>query len=494
MKLKHLFLSTLVACAFASCSDDDGPGEPVYQQIDSYLSISATSNNKSLTKASTVEEGDPKTEPGAKSERAISKLTAIVFYDNGDADYTYAAHKVENSPVQDENGYTSIEKIPVKVAATEAGAISTTKLKVVILANVDVPQEAMKTYNTLASSSFSGITNYSFEEVMKNQDSGDGNKQYIPMSSSLLDVTDVVAGSDFNNWVEANDESFSVTRTTNDGKVLKGSPSEGGVYNKDTDATTADYSATVDKRIPLVRYVARVQLEQLTADFGENYDKAKFTLTQVSLANVSNYSLFAGSSLQPENLATSYSDKEDGGKVFYRGYPKTIDRADYYLARSVQSPALTKIYGTIADNTVLNGLSLNDGDELTFKDGTTLKPESENEMAQFYAFEFKSLDVTSDEGKQLEGAYSPNINTMLIITGLWENGPVKEVRSFRIPVRHTDGADGLGVKRNYIYKIYATLTGEGTNNPDKSMLNACLSFSIDVQPWNVIKQTEDDVN
>ena len=186
MKLKHLFLSTLVACAFASCSDDDGPGEPVYQQIDSYLSISATSNNKSLTKASTVEEGDPKTEPGAKSERAISKLTAIVFYDNGDADYTYAAHKVENSPVQDENGYTSIEKIPVKVAATEAGAISTTKLKVVILANVDVPQEAMKTYNTLASSSFSGIINYSFEEVMKNQDSGDGNKQYIPMSSSLL--------------------------------------------------------------------------------------------------------------------------------------------------------------------------------------------------------------------------------------------------------------------------------------------------------------------
>ena len=493
MKLKHLFLSTLVACAFASCSDDDGPGEPVYQQIDSYLSISATSNNKSLTKASTVEEGDPKTEPGAKSERAISKLTAIVFYDNGDADYTYAAHKVENSPVQDENGYTSIEKIPVKVAATEAGAISTTKLKVVILANVDVPQEAMKTYNTLASSSFSGIINYSFEEVMKNQDSGDGNKQYIPMSSSLLDVEGVVAGSDFNNWVEASDVSFSVTRTTNDGKVLNGSPSEGGVYNKDTDATITNYSPTAEKRIPLVRYVARVQLEHLTADFGENYDKAKFTLTQVSLANVSNYSLFAGSSLQPEDLATSYSNKADGGQVFYRGYPETIDRADYYLARSVQSDALTKNYGTITGNTVSDGLLLNDGNELTFKD-RTVKTKSKNEMAQFYAFEFKSLDVTPDEGKQLEGASSPNINTMLIITGLWENGPVKEVRSFRIPVRHENGADGLGVKRNYIYKIYATLTGEGTNNPDKSMLNAYVSFTIKVEDWDVIKQSETDVN
>ena len=155
---------------------------------------------------------------------------------------------------------------------------------------------------------------------------------------------------------------------------------------------------------------------------------------------------------------------------------------------------MTKIYGTIADNTVLNGLSLNDGGELTFKDGTTLKPESENEMAQFYAFEFKSLDVTSDEGKQLEGASSPNINTMLIITGLWENGPVKEVRSFRIPVRHENGVDGLGVKRNYIYKIYATLTGEGTNNPDKSMLNAYVSFTIKVEDWDVIKQSETDVN
>ena len=199
----------------------------------------------------------------------------------------------------------------------------------------------------------------------------------------------------------------------------------------------------------------------------------------MSLANVSNYSLYVeqSGSLQPGDML-----KDD----FYRGFPETIERADYYLGKGQYAAnALSKSYEGIA-------LSSKKTSTITFNDQTTQKAEGTHDMAQFYAFEFQSVDVTPDDKEDLPSTANTKINTMLIITGNWKNGPINEERSFRIPIRHSN--EDYQVKRNYIYKVHATLTGEGTANPDKNMLNACLSFSIDVQPWKVIKQTEDDVN
>lgn len=52
----------------------------------------------------------------------------------------------------------------------------------------------------------------------------------------------------------------------------------------------------------------------------------------------------------------------------------------------------------------------------------------------------------------------------------------------------------LSVYNVILSKIYATITGEGSKDPDTSELNACISFSIKVEPWKVITQTETDVN
>ena len=462
MKLKHLFLSTLVACVFASCSDDDGPGEPVYQQIDSYLSISTTANTGIITKAGNVEEGNA--EVGDEKERKIHTLTAVVFYEDG----KFAATKTVEDPKQDEKGNTEIKDIIVKVAAIEAGQISTTKLKVYLLANVSLNSSDIANHDAFLNAKFSDIANCSFDGVM-----GGESKQYIPMSSSELTVEGMIAGSAYNNWMEAGKTK----------PVLTSNPSDGGNYMKLTQADgtykpgTESYEVT--NRISLVRYVARVQLESLTVDFDNNYDNAEFTLKKVSLANVSNSSLYVeqSGSLQPGDMP-----KND----FYRGFPKTIERADYYLANGQYAEdVLSKSYEGIV-------LSSKDFSTITFNDQTTKEAEGTHDMAQFYAFEFQNVDVTPDDKEDLPSTANTKINTMLIITGYWKNGPINEERSFRIPIRHSN--EDYQVKRNYIYKVHATLTGEGTANPDKNMLNACLSFSIDVQPWKVIKQTEDDVN
>ena len=116
----------------------------------------------------------------------------------------------------------------------------------------------------------------------------------------------------------------------------------------------------------------------------------------------------------------------------------------------------------------------------------------------FMFFEFQKFaigqDSKAEEGDKLGANDTKDIYTTLIITGEWENGAIKGIRNFRIPIKSTDGAEGEGVMRNNVYKVSATLTGEGTDNPDKNMLNACISFSVQVKPWKVIKQTETDIN
>ncbi len=47
---------------------------------------------------------------------------------------------------------------------------------------------------------------------------------------------------------------------------------------------------------------------------------------------------------------------------------------------------------------------------------------------------------------------------------------------------------------NKFFKVIATITGEGSPNPDEILENACINFSIEVAPWEVIEQTEDDTN
>lgn len=475
MKLKHLFLTTLVVGLLASCSkDDDGPKEPVYQQIETSFSISTTSNGGTISKAEGTA-ADGNTETGSNNERTIKTLTAIVFYDDG----TFATSKTVTDPVQDKNDFsTSIEGIVVKVAATEAGQVSETKLKVFLLANVTVPQEALANYETFIGSSFSGITNYSFDDVM-------AGGSFLPMSSKELTVTKLLAGTAYNNWVEGSSVIYTSNEADTKNKVLI---DDGGKY------VPGDNLYKPITRIPLTRYVARVQLESLAVNFGEYYENAKFTLTSVSVANASNFTLYTenNESLQPDGLY------KDGENDFYRGYPEEIDRADYYLARSRYVPnVFSKVYGNIADGAVSNGIPMGkDGaTSIQFNDNTTTsKEQGKHEMAQFYVFEFQSVEVTSDPDASLPASANQQINTMLIITGFWDNGPIKEERSFRIPIRHSNADSDYQVKRNYIYKVNATLTGEGTPNPDKNMLNAFVSFSIDVDKWGVIKQNETDVN
>ena len=59
---------------------------------------------------------------------------------------------------------------------------------------------------------------------------------------------------------------------------------------------------------------------------------------------------------------------------------------------------------------------------------------------------------------------------------------LKEIATTVYQLKQDATSGIIGVQRNTIYKIYATITGEGSKDPDTSELNACISFSIKVEP------------
>ena len=228
MKFKHLLLASLAVCAFASCSDDNAPKEIEYKDFDAQFSISAVPMNE-ITKASTVEDGSDET--GTVNEQFVKTLTAYVF---NSLDGSYAgmgtATATGNDPVD------RVENILVKVKAEKAGDISTSsKFNVILLANVKL--ESTPT-NLSDLTFFTGIEKYSFDGVKKGT-------EYLPMGSSVFEITNLAAGLEYNNWVKGS--SIEYTKKDSGNKLT---PSNGSVANAEEGD---EYDISDADRIALTR-------------------------------------------------------------------------------------------------------------------------------------------------------------------------------------------------------------------------------------------------
>ena len=490
MKLKHLFLASLVVCAFASCSDDSSNGIDIpdenYQMIETNVSLTTTALDGIKTKA------DATTENGSDNERFIHELTAYLFYvDNGGNEDNYKFAAMKTVSATGETSVTTVEDIVVKVKATKAGELSDTQLKAVFFANTKLGNTPEK-LGDLTSALLPGDKPVAFSGV-------NAGNVYVPMFSQIITIgggaNKLLAGTDYDNWVKASaTPTIEHTKNAAKGKehTIVTFDDNSGAW---TEGSTYDPAKIPDTdRIPVTRHVARVQLEGLDCNFTQNYADATFTLTDVYVANVSTQSMFYGSS---ENYSLEVAGTNPAA-VFVHGC--SYIRDDYFLVNGNTDGQFAKTYQAIDLNMTNNdhsrnmtsgAIDYNGPAWQKFKDATISSSIYTDEMAQFYVYEYdgEKHGMTKDkEGDNPSG----KIQTMLILKGNWtNNGVTKENRYYRIPI--SDGSY-VGVQRNNIYKVYATITGEGSPDPDTSELNACISFSVKVEPWTVINQYEEDVN
>lgn len=505
MKLRHLLLASFAACTFASCSDDSSNGieipEENYQMIDANVSLTATALDGIQTKATT--------EPGSDKEQFINELTAYLFYvDNGEEDaYKFAAMKTVTS--DGTNSVKTIEDIVVKVKATAPDELSDTQLAVVFLANTKLTTPPSKLGDVKVAQLESLVD---FTQV--HPASVAGTQTYVPMFSQIVTIGGgdhkLLAGIKHDNWVKGSTTpSIIYTNNAVVGAAHKEIEKKSGAEGWTEKTSSYDPANIPDEdKIPLTRHVARVQLQAIDCDFRNNYANASFELTDVYIANASNTSLIYADA-EPYSLdnATTYS------------HGCSYHRDDYFLVGgSIDIPSLhwtmdagvdIAMTGHDHSKNIKGGTIDYDGSYWFKFDDQTIKGDEGNgpnnrrkEMPQFYVFEMKgNKSMLSDPGKS--DSPSGKIQTMLILRGNWYpngkteglgNDVVKRDRYYRIPIKQDAASDIIGVQRNTIYKIYATITGEGSKDPDTSELNACISFSIKVEPWKVITQTEDDVN
>lgn len=227
--------------------------------------------------------------------------------------------------------------------------------------------------------------------------------------------------------------------------------------SQDKSVTSPDAATAIQ----LTRLVARVQLKELKSNFVGTYAGATFKLTRLSLVNV---------------RSTSMLVNKINASDYLRGYRSAFNVAEGPVQKWIDptsevDPSLTKEY---------EGGILIDGSGIDFTDS-----QYKAKMFQCYAFE-----------NQVKGESTGVYETALLITGIFTrpNAQTGEEKQFRVVLADKDKGTAPEVLRNTIYNLTVTISGEGSDNEDNILSNAYISFKIDVAPWTVIDQNEDDVN
>lgn len=331
----------------------------------------------------------------------------------------------------------------MKVAKpTTEGGNSSTTFKVVLLANTEHYNDVTKLVD---------LEGKTTKDIRSLNAVGVG-KSYLPMHSPELTVGGLKPSSDTEHFINWYNGASSCTPEKVTAK----------------DDHTGSIPAAGATKVIMTRSIARVQLVSLKADFSALESDGKtirFDVTSVFLANV--------------RANASVMGEENTGASFYRGAPESFDEHQFLIAlNSTVDEALVATYSDRSLTTAGNALTGWDFDKYI----------NANSPESIMGIPF-TANGDGSYSKEEGGAYQ----TRLIIAGNYYDGnQSKGTRYFHIPLKLV--GDAGNVASNKFFKVSATITGEGSPNPDEILENACINFSIEVAPWNVVEQTEDDTN
>lgn len=261
-------------------------------------------------------------------------------------------------------------------------------------------------------------------------------QSYLPMHSSVLTVTGLTPNTDTEhllNWYK-------------DGStcVVSDAPVDG------THVTDAPDDAA---EVLLTRSISRVQFTSLSSNFTGQYAGVTFEIDSIYLANVRNNATVMG--------------EEDTEAAYFRGGPAAFEVIQELIdVNSTVNTNLVKTYSSklVLSNNVVGGLT-----------------------AATLGFD-KYINANQPEYAEEDGYH-----TRILITGILKDGNLElGKKHFHIPLKLPNAVGN--VASNNFFKITATITGEGSPNPDEILENACIDFSIKVADWIVVNQNEDNTN
>ncbi len=481
MKLRNLLFGTMIACAFAACSNEDDPipsvdPTPTPEAGSADLTIVVKNLTKSLNTKAAEEEVDY-TQTG---EADIVNLFVALY--NEDGTFIQTSNVVAN-----EDGETTDTNNEIKFEGLKAGATYRA------LAFANIPEAAL----TGSANSFNLTTDY---YVL----TGTG-VTGLPMSSGISDKF-----------------------------TLK----EGANYYGYTGKESAGNSIASGKPLGLIRNVARVELSSLELDMTRvketvgNSSVQKYTSGTVTFTpgkvfvlhgrtmakaadvTIDNTSWFNQLDVLWGSVASTYAS---GDAEKYFSGTKTIDDPSYFgrFAGTVDATNYIKALDDAATAPVYEQKWTKSGLTSLKKDDVAVASSKKKidlaESLYFYVLPNNQTSAAREQVEPEEGTFTLNKLTLaseLVISGdfyakatlfdgtTWEYGtaatPVKRYWPIKI------GIDGLavgslygnGVQRNVVYQISATIAGNGYGDPTipKDDPTADLFIKTMVMDWGTATQ------
>lgn len=371
-------------------------------------------------------------EVGEEFESYITDLTMLVF-DSNDKIYTIG----HVTPAQGENTVTTINHVKVKIkdygtAVGNTATTSATTFKIVLVANAYDRVKGVADFAAFQAAVTDPIINYNYNATAK---------PALPMVSGVYTARDLkkIEDEDSENWITN-------SNTTEYGKHATGA------------IPVSYYAGTptgADFRIPMTRLVARIELEKLKVTFTDALAGATLKIKEIYLANVRATSKFTLPGCDVTDAALYSGDRfitanqqflVSLGATTNSMYKSNATRTDGYLYQLVDGAAATATPLTC------------------------------------YVFQNKVFSGT------------PEYYTRLLIKAdiVQTNNIVKEDKYFHIVIKDPGATNG-SITANTIYRINGIITGEG-NDEDEIFANACIAAEVEVLPWKVVVQTEDDIN
>ena len=392
--------------------------------------LSFASTTDVMTKASI----DGGTDAGTDKEAKIQSLTAYVFDESG----KYVISKHVSLP--DGTTESSGEDFEAKDGSiTTIKAIHVKVAKPTGSATISATKFQvllLANMNELAPADLDALKNEKTAAITTFNEIG---KSYLPMHSDVLTVTGLTPVKEETdgtkthhlNWYKDN-SSCVVSDTPTDGTHVTIVPDGVG-------------------KVTMTRSISRVQFTSLKSNFTAQYAGVTFKIDSIYLANVRNNATVMGE----ENTEADY----------FRGGP-----VEFAVIQGLIDPEAT-VDASFAKR---------------YETSLVLPNESGELNATALGFD---KYINANQPEYAERGYL----TRLLITGTLMDGD-RELgkKYFHIPLKLVD--DAGNVASNRFFKISATITGEGSPNPDEILENACINFNIEVADWKVVNQTEEDTN
>ena len=392
--------------------------------------LSFASTTDVMTKASI----DGGTDAGTDKEAKIQSLTAYVFDESG----KYVISKHVSLP--DGTTESSGEDFDAKDGSiTTIKAIHVKVAKPTGSATISATKFQvllLANMNELAPADLDALKN---EKTAAKTTFNEIGKSYLPMHSDVLTVTGLTPVKEETDGIKTHHLNW---YKDNSSCVVSDTPTDG------THVTTVPDGVG---KVTMTRSISRVQFTSLKSNFTAQYAGVTFEIDSIYLANVRNNATVMGE----ENTEADYFR---GGPVEFAVIQGLIDpeaTVDASFAKRYETPLV-------------------------------LPNESGELNATALGFD---KYINANQPEYAERGYL----TRLLITGTLMDGD-RELgkKYFHIPLKLVD--DAGNVASNRFFKISATITGEGSPNPDEILENACINFNIEVADWKVVNQTEEDTN